>query len=138
MFRAFQVSKVAAEKAKGFGLTVDAVTDMARKSAPYSKHDFGNRVYKDYALFIEDETVQGIWKLQTSATPIPKRTPLPKVKPRPEDEQSEEVEEEDSLKLFEIVCPDCNGDGGTCASCQDTGMVKGTKNDLYYRFDVTI
>jgi hypothetical protein len=114
-FREFDISPVVFEQARALGMygnVQDRLKDMARRSAPFT-HPEGNRRFEGYILMIREGVILAIAKFTGAyhGDRRAKRTDAP-------------ATSHAGSKL--VICPDCEGDGGVCLTCNSTGRVTET------------
>ena len=103
----YRISDEAVEEAAGFGMSGDVrdkLEKMAKYSAPYT-HEKGNRRFTKYVLQVVDDEVVGVYRENDLGSSARRSYPA------------------SEAKTVEITCPDCEGDGGMCMTCDSQGKV---------------
>lgn len=136
--RQFMVTRIVRDKGREMGLTVDQIIERARFAAPFTS-DRANRRHKDIELFIEDQTIYGLWLMNgvesspmkgeddryARRAPAQVRIPIPR-----ELQQFRAVRVGD---MIEADCPVCaDDDHRGCVECHHTGRVRRTQMDWGY------
>ena len=116
-FRVFDVADDALREARGLGMFGNVrarLQKMARSSTPFT-HPNGNRRFEGFLLTIEGHTVLGVapYRVPTPGVPLPTK------KKKKVHTMILEAPKDDGM----VVCPDCNADGGPCATCNSTGKL---------------
>lgn len=113
-FRQFHVSNTAKEQARALGMYGDLdnrLADMAKRSAPW-KCPQGDRRFEGYILSIDGDIVTGIDRHNQNLG----REAL-------DDGLKRALGPELEVPKGMVTCPDCEDDGGACATCNGTGEV---------------
>ncbi len=114
-----EIGPDAISQAAGLGISNEMVIAMARYSAPYTSDD-GNRRYEKYVLLIEDGVINGIHREGQAVPPYEKTERH--ITRRAGHPFAEVVGEGEGFS--EITCPDCNGDGDFCMTCNSEGKIR--------------